>query len=307
MIDSHIIVKGLIMEPKNVFILMPFSKTSDLHSEGYWDDVYENVFRRTFEEYGYECSRSCVERGNLIKTIIEKIFKATIVIADITDRNSNVFYELGIRHSLKNGTIIVSQNMNDIPSDLRNYWCIEYGIDAKKLNAFKDNAKRICENITKDLYMSDNPVKEYLDGINNNMNYYGNITIVRKIESLQIELSATDNLLQAKDILNVKNEISTICLDNLIVERYIEIDDDEFIEILKLARFLKQIRRSVKIDTKIFGAAKLCLHNVSGSINNIHETIITGNYNEKMMDHRIRWIKCKDKDMFSEPVRIKLE
>ena len=54
------------------------------------------------------------------------INEAKVVIAEITGKNPNVFYELGIAHTLGKDVILITQNMKDIPFDLNRYRIIEY-------------------------------------------------------------------------------------------------------------------------------------------------------------------------------------
>ena len=60
-------------------------------------------------------------RGSITKDIIEKLFSASMVFADITDFNPNVMYELGVRHSFKKPSSIVieSRKSRNIPFDVR--------------------------------------------------------------------------------------------------------------------------------------------------------------------------------------------
>jgi hypothetical protein len=51
---------------------------------------------------------------------------ARLAIADVTERNPNVNYELGLAHALGLPTIIISQNMEDVPFDYRHRRCILY-------------------------------------------------------------------------------------------------------------------------------------------------------------------------------------
>src|ERR1700754_1453802 len=110
----------------DVFVVMPFSSTSTC-GEAEWTEIYENVFRPAIEECGYSCERAKPMTGSLAKSIVEKLRHSRIVLADITDRNANVFYELGVRHSLSKRTIIVAQGDAHTPSDLLGYWHISYG------------------------------------------------------------------------------------------------------------------------------------------------------------------------------------
>src|SRR4029450_5405715 len=60
-----------------------------------WTEIYAEIFKPAFEECGYICERAQAMTGYLLESIIEKLVRCPIVLADVTDRNPNVFYELG--------------------------------------------------------------------------------------------------------------------------------------------------------------------------------------------------------------------
>jgi hypothetical protein len=66
--------------------------------------------------------------------IFNQISKADVLIADMTGRNPNVFYEVGYAHALGKIVILVTQNADDIPFDLKHRQHIIYGgrIDSLK-------------------------------------------------------------------------------------------------------------------------------------------------------------------------------
>ncbi len=75
--------------------------------------------------------------GNITEEIVKKIFESYITIVDITGKNPNVFMELGIRYALKrNGTILLAQNTEKIPFNIRNYRIVQYDpkFDGAKLS-----------------------------------------------------------------------------------------------------------------------------------------------------------------------------
>ena len=147
---------------KNAFVIMPFSST-DRCTEGEWTEIYEDVFKPAIEASGYTCERALPTTGNLIASIIESLKSSWIVLADLTDKNPNVFYELGVRHSLSKRTIIVCQNMDDIPSDLKSYWFLKYGKTKKERKIFKSDIKRVISNIEAAPEKSDSPVLDFLE------------------------------------------------------------------------------------------------------------------------------------------------
>src|SRR5205823_2237845 len=88
---------------KQAFVIMPFSDTPSA-TEQQWTEIYSEVFRPAFDDCGYACDRAQPMTGHLLENIVERLATSSVVLADVTDRNPNVFYELGIRHSLKRGT-----------------------------------------------------------------------------------------------------------------------------------------------------------------------------------------------------------
>lgn len=146
---------------RSVFVIMPFSATETC-TESEWTDIYENVFRPAIEDCGYSCEKAQPETGSLIKTILEKLKSSTIVLADITDKNPNVLYELGVRHCLSKRTIIVAQSADHIPSDLRGYWSIIYGTRPGEVKKFRTDIKKLIAKIENEPDKSDSPVSDYL-------------------------------------------------------------------------------------------------------------------------------------------------
>ncbi len=78
------------------------------------------------EEKKYHTTRSEVGPYKLFSNIVENIESSDIVIAILTDFNANVWYELGIRHTLKSGTIMLLQEGQKVPFDISDFGIIFY-------------------------------------------------------------------------------------------------------------------------------------------------------------------------------------
>ena len=161
------------MEQKTCFILMPFSKTDDLAEEDL-TYIYTHILQKATTEYRIEEKQyfKLVERysskiGSLIDGIVNNLNTADLVIADLTGLNPNVMYELGVRHSLKRGTIIISQHLEKLPSDLRDYLTVgyRYSQNTKEQVAnyerFKVELHKTIDEVVK-TKKSDSPVLNYL-------------------------------------------------------------------------------------------------------------------------------------------------
>lgn len=108
-----------IIEPTLVSAMMPFHPS--------FTPVYE-ALQRVAAAYGLRCRRAddIWESPAVIQDVVSLIDKSRIVISDCTGRNPNVFYETGIAHALGREVILITQNPEDIPFDLRHLRYVPY-------------------------------------------------------------------------------------------------------------------------------------------------------------------------------------
>ena len=156
------------LEENICFVISPIGKEgTKSHSE--FKEVLDYIIKPAFEESGYNhkvIRADEIDRaGSFIKDILENIYSSHIVVADLTGQNPNVFYELGVRHSLRPRTILIAQNIDDIPSDLREYRTIIYDTTAKGATAFRRRIKEFLNEIHKEPERCDNPVLDRLGNI----------------------------------------------------------------------------------------------------------------------------------------------
>jgi hypothetical protein len=98
---------------------MPFSKTTDVHTEEYWTRHFADYLKPLVEECpNLKARRSEALRGDILKQIITDLIVSQVVVADLTDANPNVYWELGIRQSFKHCTITIAEDGTRIPFNL---------------------------------------------------------------------------------------------------------------------------------------------------------------------------------------------
>ncbi|MDQ3816463.1 MAG: hypothetical protein M3362_02080 [Acidobacteriota bacterium] len=90
--------------------------------------VYDDHIRKLALEMGLTVGRAddFFSTGSIVQEIWSAINQALIVIADCTGRNPNVFYEIGIAHTLGKNTVLMTQSIEDVPFDLRHLRVITY-------------------------------------------------------------------------------------------------------------------------------------------------------------------------------------
>ncbi len=166
---------------------MPFSATKSCND---WDSVFYSLIQPAVNSSGYVYfrERSEIKGRAFINDILTNLYLADVVIADLTDWNPNVFYELEVRHTLKNRTILITQNIKDIPSDLKAYGVIEYKPDLPGLTKFKILLKKHLKVIELEPNHNDNPVSDYIKGRAYLLFDYERHDILRRLCALHTEL-----------------------------------------------------------------------------------------------------------------------
>jgi len=124
----------------SVFVVMPF--------ESNLQDVYEDHIKKAVKLAGLDAGRAddFFTAGDIMKKIWSAIHASEWVIADCTGRSPNVFYEVGIAHAIGRETILITQNLDDIPFDLRRLEVIHYHFNPRGMQAFEATLTKALRN-----------------------------------------------------------------------------------------------------------------------------------------------------------------
>ncbi len=104
----------------NAFVAMQFSEP--------YNEVYRDAIKPLIEEIGYEPVRAdeISQPGIILNDIWSQLTEASVVIAEVTDANPNVYYEIGVAHALGKPTILLALKGTRLPFDLGPHRCIYY-------------------------------------------------------------------------------------------------------------------------------------------------------------------------------------
>lgn len=107
--------------PPFAFVIMPFSKELD--------DAYRLGIKSSADECEVRAERldEQIFSEGMLDRIYRQIDIADFIIADLSDRNANVFYELGYAHAKNKICILITKDAADIPFDLKHRRHIVYG------------------------------------------------------------------------------------------------------------------------------------------------------------------------------------
>jgi hypothetical protein len=103
------------------FVMMPFAEPLG----GYYAAIYQPAIKKT----GLTAVRADTDifgTGKIIDQIWAGINRAKVLVAELTGRNPNVLYELGLAHALRKPVVLISSNEADVPFDVRHVRVIYY-------------------------------------------------------------------------------------------------------------------------------------------------------------------------------------
>jgi len=105
---------------KRAFVLMPFREPIGSY--------YPAIFKPALEAVGYNVTRAddLFTPQPVMQDIRDSILAADLILCEMSDRNPNVFYELGLAHAIGKPAILISRKADDIPFDLRHVRVILY-------------------------------------------------------------------------------------------------------------------------------------------------------------------------------------
>ncbi len=102
------------------FIIMPYGD--------WFDHYYKQIYKKAILDAGLKPIRA--DELFTASAVIDDIWNLTkmskIVLADLTEKKPNVFYELVLAHALAKPALLITESMDDVPFDLRHLRVITY-------------------------------------------------------------------------------------------------------------------------------------------------------------------------------------
>jgi hypothetical protein len=145
----------------HAFIVRPFGTKNGID----FDRVEKELIRPALEKLKLSggTTGEFIQQGNIRTDMFEQLLIADLVVADISIHNANAFYELGIRHAIReNRTFLIKSKGDDVPFDLKTdrYMSYDAGNPAASLPALIEALRA-----TLDTQDQDSPVFQLLPGL----------------------------------------------------------------------------------------------------------------------------------------------
>ena len=147
---------------QRVFVLMPFDDE--------FDNIYDFLISDPFSEAGYDVQRAdeIIHQENILASIIDSIVNSHLIVADLSTSNPNVYYELGLAHACGKNVILITQEITEVPFDLRSYRIITYDTsNFTRMNKARQDIEKLIEDVQSGKAKFGSPITDFgkLDGI----------------------------------------------------------------------------------------------------------------------------------------------
>jgi len=246
------------------FVIMPFSTTNS-HSEEDWTKHFEQFLKPLLEKLlKIPVCRSTALRTDILRDIIRDLIFSKLVIADITDLNPNVLWELGVRQSFQNGTLIIAENGIQIPFDISIKGVLKYpksdnlNYEAEKIK-FEDILALAISDWLEKPNITDSHVLETLSGRGTIYEIIFREDNIRKMDALLNELKYNKTVIahyfrtiQKNNNSHLENnpeaptqKLCICAIENLIVNRYLTCDNEFYIKMINYHAVINSINKQI--------------------------------------------------------------
>ena len=139
---------------KVCFIIMPISDQEG-YDKGHFKRVYEHIIKPACESAGFKPVRADdeVKTNYIVIDIIKKIIESDMVLCDLSSKNANVFYELGIRQAFNKKAVLIKDIKTGRVFDIQGLRAIDYD-ESLRIDSVEKNIQEIS-NTLKETYEYD--------------------------------------------------------------------------------------------------------------------------------------------------------
>jgi len=125
----------------DVFVIMPFADE--------FMPIYDDHIKKVVEDMSHKIIRGddSFSRRSVMNKIWSQMNNAKLIIAECTGQKPNVFYELGMAHTLDKSVVMITQNIKDIPFDIHHLEVIEYEYTPRGTIKLEEKLKSAIEKL----------------------------------------------------------------------------------------------------------------------------------------------------------------
>ena len=143
---------------ENCFLITPIGDVAS-QTRRFTDGLIESTIRPVLLKckFNLVVAHEISETGSITRQVIEHIIESPLVIANLTDLNPNVMYELAVRHAVRKSVIIIAEESTRLPFDIADQRTIFFKNDMLGVQELSNQLEKIIKSIV-DEESPDNPI-----------------------------------------------------------------------------------------------------------------------------------------------------
>ena len=165
-----------------VFVITPFDEDFLV--------LYEELKTRFSDAFEFTNAGDLDNQQNILKDIIVGIYSADVIIADLTGLNPNVFYELGLAHAMDKKVIIITQDIDELPFDLKSYRANQYSLLFNKISQLYNKLEELLTGAVNESIQFGSPYSDFVK----------DTTVQKKRETIVPTETTSENSVIEEDI-----------------------------------------------------------------------------------------------------------
>lgn len=181
------------LQKKRCFIITPIGGDNDQirrHIDGIIDAAIIPIFG---DEYDIKVAHRLPNSGSINKQVIQLIYKSDLVIANLTNKNPNVMYELAFRHCVDLPCIMIAEKGTELPFDISTERTIFYINDSKGVIELKNDLSKCLNSIHNPDFVNSNPIYDNLKSI------FHEAQIIKNVSTSESKANAIEYIIQRLD------------------------------------------------------------------------------------------------------------
>lgn len=167
-----------------------------IHADWVFDEILSPLFERKYKDFKLVRADKISKPGLIDAQIIGYLASSELVVADLTNLNPNVFYEIGIRHAARKPIIHMHEENQKIPFDVTLFRSLPFSLrEPSELRAARSSLEELIDAVLAPDFEIDNPVTRAIDKIGLERTATPAEQILsRQVESLALRISEIEKV-----------------------------------------------------------------------------------------------------------------
>lgn len=214
------------IKQKKCFVIMPIADHPN-YDNGHFNRVYEHLIRPACFKAGYEAVRADDSKAShlIMFDILKNIVECDMAICDLSTKNANVFYELGLRQAFNKKTVLITDGIEKEPFDIAGFRYVKYS-SSLRIDTVNNNILDIISMINETETANENDINS--------------IVSILKISPANIDKSTTTPLTQENALIfsalrdinlnlsKLKSSVNNNTSNNITLTDVLKRNDDPF-------------------------------------------------------------------------------